>query len=68
MLRGCKYRERQIMNRRNLLKLSTLGGFASLMKMPSAKAQSQAKSRTRIVFLGTKGGPRVEVGVPIQPV
>src|SRR5256885_1176221 len=41
------------------------GGFgtlASQIKMPHAQAQSEAKARTRIVFLGTKGGPRVEVG------
>jgi ribonuclease BN (tRNA processing enzyme) len=48
-------------DRRNLLKLS-LGSLASLMKMPLSQAQSQPKARTRIVFLGTKGGPRVEVG------
>jgi hypothetical protein len=32
------------------------------MKMPLAQAQSQTKPRTRIVVLGTKGGPRVEMG------
>jgi ribonuclease BN (tRNA processing enzyme) len=57
---------RQMLHRRNLLKLSTLGSLASLMKMQRARAQSQANSearpRTRIVFLGTKGGPRVETG------
>ena len=55
-----------MLHRRNLLKLSTLGSLASLMKLPLARAQSEAKSetkpRTRIVFLGTKGGPRVEMG------
>ena len=55
-----------MMHRRNLLKLSTLGSLASLMKLPLAHAQSEANSgakpRTRIVFLGTKGGPRVEMG------
>jgi ribonuclease BN (tRNA processing enzyme) len=57
---------RQMLHRRNLLKLSTLGSLGSLMKMQLARAQSQANSearpRTRIVFLGTKGGPRVETG------
>jgi len=55
-----------MLHRRNLLKLSTLGSLASLMKLPRAQAQadtkSEAKPRTRIVFLGTKGGPRVEMG------
>ena len=51
-----------MMHRRDLLKLSLLGGLASLAKTPLAHAQSQAKGRTRIVFLGTKGGPRVEMG------
>src|SRR6185437_12602576 len=51
-----------MLHRRNLLKLSTAGSLASLMKMPLVHAQSQAKPRTRIVFLGTKGGPRVEMG------
>ena len=49
-------------HRRNLLKLSTLASLASLTTMPSAHSQSKAKPRTRIVFLGTKGGPRVETG------
>src|SRR5689334_18573560 len=51
-----------MLHRRDLLKLSTLGSLASLMKVPLAHGQSQSKPRTRIVFLGTKGGPRVEMG------
>ncbi|QQO20608.1 MBL fold metallo-hydrolase [Bradyrhizobium diazoefficiens] len=51
-----------MLHRRKLLKLSTFGSLVSLMKMPLAHAQSKAKPRTRIVFLGTKGGPRVEIG------
>ncbi len=51
-----------MLHRRELLKVSIFGTFASMMKMPLAEAQSEAKARTRVVFLGTKGGPRVEVG------
>ncbi|HLG81151.1 MAG TPA: MBL fold metallo-hydrolase [Bradyrhizobium sp.] len=55
-----------MLHRRTLLKQSTLTGLATLMKLPLARAQSEAKPeakpRTRIVFLGTKGGPRVEMG------
>jgi ribonuclease BN (tRNA processing enzyme) len=51
-----------MLHRRNFLELTTLGSLGALMKMPIAHAQSQAKRRTRIVFLGTKGGPRVETG------
>ena len=39
-----------------------LGTLVPLLAMPSARAQSGTRARTRIVFLGTKGGPRVEVG------
>ena len=51
-----------MLHRRDLLKLATFGSLVSLMNVPMAHAQSQSKSRTRIVFLGTKGGPRVEMG------
>lgn len=51
-----------MLHRRDLLKLSALGGLASLTRMPAALAQSPAKARTRIVFLGTKGGPRIGLG------
>jgi predicted metal-dependent RNase len=49
-----------MLHRRILLKISMFGTLASMMKL--ARAQSAAKARTRIVFLGTKGGPRVEMG------
>jgi ribonuclease BN (tRNA processing enzyme) len=52
-----------VINRRNALKL-TLGGGAALA-VPAVFAQTQAKPRTKIVFLGTKGGPRV--GGPSNP-
>ena len=51
-----------MLHRRDLLKLSTFGSLLSLVKVPLVHAQSQSKPRTRIVFLGTKGGPRVEMG------
>lgn len=37
-----------------------IGGIG-LLAMPTVLAQS-AKSRTRVIFLGTKGGPRVGIG------
>ncbi|GAC1345410.1 MAG: MBL fold metallo-hydrolase [Bradyrhizobium sp.] len=47
-----------MIGRRDLIKLA-LGSAAAL----AAPAQAQtAKPRTRIVFLGTKGGPRVGIG------
>jgi ribonuclease BN (tRNA processing enzyme) len=52
-----------MIDRRVALKL-TLAGAAALAA-PAALAQT-AKPRTRIVFLGTKGGPRVENG-PSNP-
>jgi ribonuclease BN (tRNA processing enzyme) len=52
-----------MIGRRDALKL-TLGGAAELAA-PAVFAQA-AKPRTRIVFLGTKGGPRVGVG-PSNP-
>jgi len=53
-----------MIDRRNALKL-TLGGVAALAA-PAVFAQTQPKARTKIVFLGTKGGPRVGVG-PSNP-
>ena len=52
-----------MVDRRDLLKLA-LSGTAALAA-PRALAQG-AKARTRIVFLGTKGGPRVGIG-PSNP-
>src|SRR5690349_25165019 len=49
-----------MLHRRDILKLTTLGSLASLMNLPLV--QAQARPRTRIGFLGTKGGPRVEMG------
>lgn len=51
-----------MLHRRDLLKLSALGGLASLTPRSAAFAQTPAKARTRIVFLGTKGGPRIGLG------
>ncbi|MES5483201.1 MBL fold metallo-hydrolase [Bradyrhizobium sp. INPA03-11B] len=48
-----------MIDRRTTLKLA-LGG-AAMLAAPSMRAQN-AKPRTRIVFLGTKGGPRVGIG------
>ncbi|RZN14353.1 MBL fold metallo-hydrolase [Bradyrhizobium sp. Leo121] len=48
-----------MIDRRNALKLA-LGGAAALAA-PAVLAQA-TRPRTRIVFLGTKGGPRVGVG------
>jgi ribonuclease BN (tRNA processing enzyme) len=53
-----------VIDRRNALKL-TLGSVAALAA-PAVFAQTQAKPRTKIVFLGTKGGPRVGAG-PSNP-
>ena len=53
-----------MIDRRNALKL-TLGSAAALAA-PAVFAQTQAQPRTKIVFLGTKGGPRVGVG-PSNP-
>ena len=52
-----------MIDRRNALKLAL--GSAAGLAAPRVWAQS-AKPRTRIVFLGTKGGPRVGVG-PSNP-
>jgi ribonuclease BN (tRNA processing enzyme) len=51
-----------MLHRRDLLRLSALGSLASVVRISMAAAQTPAKPRTRIVFLGTKGGPRVETG------
>ncbi len=48
-----------MIDRRNALKLAL--GSAAALAAPAVFAQS-AKPRTRIVFLGTKGGPRVGNG------
>jgi ribonuclease BN (tRNA processing enzyme) len=53
-----------MIDRRDALKLA-LGSATALAASP-ARAQSPAKPRTKIVFLGTKGGPRVDVG-PSNP-
>ncbi len=50
-----------MIDRRDTLKLLALGGAAALAS--PARSQSAAKPRTRVVFLGTKGGPRVTAGV-----
>jgi ribonuclease BN (tRNA processing enzyme) len=52
-----------MIGRRDVLKLS-LGGAVALVS-PGAFAQMK-KPRTRIVFLGTKGGPRIDLG-PSNP-
>lgn len=49
-----------MIDRRSILKLAA--GSAAALAVPSARAQNPAKPRTRIVFLGTKGGPRVGIG------
>jgi ribonuclease BN (tRNA processing enzyme) len=54
-----RVRENAMIDRRDVLTLA-LGGAAAL-SAPPAPAQP-AKPRTRIVFLGTKGGPRVSDG------
>ena len=53
-----------MIDRRNALKLAL--GSAAALAAPAVLAQAQAKPRTKIVFLGTKGGPRVGVG-PSNP-
>ena len=52
-----------MIDRRDLLKFVAAGTAASAVRAPLAYAQDAAKKpRTRIVFLGTKGGPRVGTG------
>ncbi len=53
-----------MIDRRDALKLALCS--ATALAAPAALAQSPAKPRTKIVFLGTKGGPRVDVG-PSNP-
>src|SRR5258705_1574725 len=49
-----------MIDRRNALKLAL--GSAAALATPSVLGQTPAKPRSRVVFLGTKGGPRVGVG------
>jgi ribonuclease BN (tRNA processing enzyme) len=52
-----------VIDRRDLLKFVAAGGAASVVRVPLAFAQDTGKKpRTRIIFLGTKGGPRVGIG------
>ena len=53
-----------MIDRRDVLKLA-LGSAAALASPALAQP---AKPRTRIVFLGTKGGPRVDSAHPIPPI
>lgn len=49
-----------MIDRRDMLKFAAAG--AAVLAARPALAQTSAKPRTRIIFLGTKGGPRVGVG------
>jgi ribonuclease BN (tRNA processing enzyme) len=49
-----------MIDRREALKLAL--GSAAVLAAPTVFGQTSAKPRTRIVFLGTKGGPRVGSG------
>jgi ribonuclease BN (tRNA processing enzyme) len=49
-----------MIDRRVVMKLAATG--AALLAARPALAQAPAKPRTKIVFLGTKGGPRVGIG------
>src|ERR1700732_5584776 len=49
-----------MIDRRDVLKLAL--GNAAAISAPAAFAQTPARPRTRIVFLGTKGGPRIGIG------
>jgi ribonuclease BN (tRNA processing enzyme) len=49
-----------MIDRRDMLKFAAAG--AMVLAARPALAQTPAKLRTRIIFLGTKGGPRVGVG------
>lgn len=51
-----------MVDRRDVLKLMAAGGAIALAPGSLALAQTGGKPRTRIVFLGTKGGPRVGIG------
>jgi hypothetical protein len=52
--------ENAMIERRDILKLA-LGSAAAAFAAP-AVAETAVKPRTKIVFLGTKGGPRVGIG------
>jgi ribonuclease BN (tRNA processing enzyme) len=55
--------EEAVLDRRNLLKWTAAGAAISVARGPLAYAEDAAKKpRTRIIFLGTKGGPRVGIG------
>ena len=49
-----------MIGRRDILK--GVAATAAMTKVSFALAQDKPKPRTRIVFLGTKGGPRVTTG------
>jgi ribonuclease BN (tRNA processing enzyme) len=49
-----------MIDRRDMLKFAAAG--AAVLAARPALAQTPAKPRARIIFLGTKGGPRVGVG------
>jgi ribonuclease BN (tRNA processing enzyme) len=49
-----------MIDRRDLMKLTL--GSAAVIASSTAFAETPAKPRTRIVFLGTKGGPRIGIG------
>lgn len=51
-----------MLHRRDVLRLTALGASFALAAAPRALAQAAPAPRTRIVFLGTKGGPRVGIG------
>jgi ribonuclease BN (tRNA processing enzyme) len=53
-------REKTMIDRRDMLKFSAAGAIVFAAR--PALAQTPARPRTRIIFLGTKGGPRVGVG------
>ena len=59
---------RTMLHRRRLLKISMFGTLGSMMKLPLAQAQSEAKARTRIVFLGTSAALASRWVGPIQPI
>ncbi|WOH81780.1 hypothetical protein RX327_00695 [Bradyrhizobium sp. BEA-2-5] len=50
-----------MIDRRNALKLALCS--AAVLAAPHVRAQTD-KARTRIVFLGTKGGPRAALRTP----
>ena len=51
-----------MLHRRDILKLCALGRRRCACTNSAALAQTAAKPRTKIVFLGTKGGPRIGLG------